>query len=152
MNPKTLWWVLIVFWCGMIFYQSSRPAPLSDGQSLYIVKVINHWASVIVGKEVAVVSNHMVRKSAHFTEYLVLGLLFFNGFFSSKAALKAFALALIIGVCYAASDEIHQFFVPGRTMKVTDIMIDGLGVFCGVGVMYWAALAKLSRVKRGGVR
>ena len=152
MNSKFLWWVLIIFWCGIIFYQSSRPAPLSDGQSLYIVNVINHWVSAIVGKEVVIVSNHMVRKSAHFTEYLVLGLLFFNGFFSGKAALKALALSLVVGVCYAASDEIHQYFVPGRTMKVTDVMIDGLGVFCGAGMLYLSALAKLSRAKLGGVR
>jgi VanZ family protein len=139
MKSKTIRWILIIAWCGMIFYQSSRIAALSDKQSLYIVAVINHLFSVISGKELFLVSNHLVRKSAHYIEYTILGALFFNGFFSGRSLLKAFFFSLIAGSCYAASDELHQHFVPGRTMQAFDVFIDSVGVFCGAGLLYLTA-------------
>jgi VanZ family protein len=143
---KVLWWTLIIIWCAMIFYQSSRPAPKSDMQSLYIVTLINRMASTIIGKEVVIVTNHLVRKAAHFTEYLILGLLLFNGFVSKRALARAFFLALAAGVCYAVSDEIHQLFVPGRTGKVTDVLIDGTGILFGAGALSIKALLKIRRL------
>ncbi len=41
-------------------------------------------------------------------------------------------LTIIVGMLYATSDEIHQFFVPGRSAEVRDVCIDTLGVICGV--------------------
>ena len=41
-------------------------------------------------------------------------------------------LTIIVGMVYATSDEIHQFFVPGRSAEVRDVCIDTLGVICGV--------------------
>ena len=35
-------------------------------------------------------------------------------------------------VLFAISDEIHQFFVPGRGCEVTDMIIDSIGGFIGV--------------------
>ena len=50
----------------------------------------------------------------------------------------AFAQALLwslaIGVIYAVSDEIHQYFVPGRSMQISDIVIDSFGVLSGIFV------------------
>ena len=41
-------------------------------------------------------------------------------------------IAFLIGTVYAASDELHQLFVPGRSGELTDTMLDGLGVLLGV--------------------
>lgn len=41
-------------------------------------------------------------------------------------------MSLIIGVTYAASDEMHQLFVPGRSGKLADILIDSLGIITGI--------------------
>jgi VanZ family protein len=135
MKSKTWWWILIVLWCGMIFYQSSKPSHESEKESLFIVTAINKWVSAIAGREVVAVSDAMVRKSAHGFEYFVLGILLLNGFFSGKAILKALALSLAAGIAYAVSDEIHQYFIPGRTMRVIDVMVDTFGLFCGTGLM-----------------
>ena len=41
-------------------------------------------------------------------------------------------MTIVIGILYAASDEFHQSFSPGRTPKVTDVYIDTLGVILGI--------------------
>ncbi len=69
-----------------------------------------------------------VRKAAHMTEYGVLA--FFIYVWIGKwmnAGLKRYLSALLISALYAASDEIHQLFIPGRSGRVTDVLIDSSG-------------------------
>ena len=89
-----------------------------------------------------------VRKTAHFTEYAVLG------FFTYKAVScdvldrkKAVLTAQLISTGYASTDEIHQMFVPGREGKVFDVMIDSCGAFCGI--MVSLITQKLIEKKKG---
>ena len=89
-----------------------------------------------------------VRKTAHFTEYAVLG------FFTYKAVScdvldrkKAVLTAQLISTGYASTDEIHQMFVPGREGKVFDMMIDSCGAFCGI--MVSLITQKLIEKKKG---
>ncbi|MGN0655439.1 MAG: VanZ family protein, partial [Ruminiclostridium sp.] len=84
---------------------------------------------------------HFVRKFAHFSVYMLLGL------FSYAATLLSFEklrykwlLAIIVCVFYAAVDEIHQLFVPGRTAKITDVLIDGAGSIMGMLILRIAIL------------
>ena len=44
------------------------------------------------------------------------------------------ALALIVCVLYAISDEVHQMFVPGRGPGIKDVLIDSAGATVGIGV------------------
>ena len=77
--------------------------------------------------------NHVVRKSAHFSAYLILGILVVNALKSSGIKVnKLFWIALIICMLYSSSDEFHQMFVPGRTALVTDVMIDTTGAIIGI--------------------
>lgn len=39
---------------------------------------------------------------------------------------------MLVGVLYAASDEFHQSFVPGRGPSIVDVGIDSLGVLTGI--------------------
>ncbi len=34
-----------------------------------------------------------------------------------------------LSLCYAASDEFHQLFVPGRGGSIRDVAIDAIGIF-----------------------
>jgi len=45
---------------------------------------------------------------------------------------------LAVVLLYSASDEIHQAFVPGRTARISDVMIDTAGGAFGLGVL-WSA-------------
>lgn len=44
--------------------------------------------------------------------------------------------AILVTAFYAASDELHQFFVPGRSCQLRDVLIDTAGVVAGVGIQY----------------
>lgn len=81
---------------------------------------------------------HTVRKTAHFTEFAALGFFLLGHFraLALKKGLRRPALgALVTGVLYAASDELHQGFVGGRSPAVLDVGIDSAGVLFGVLVM-----------------
>lgn len=80
----------------------------------------------------------IVRKTAHFIEYLVLCILINRSLknTSSLSLVKRLVLALALTVLYAISDEYHQTFVNGRTGKIFDIGIDTLGAFFGL-IFYW---------------
>lgn len=69
-------------------------------------------------------------KVAHFGAYLVLGGLLARAVVSRGSG-------ILLGWAYAASDEIHQTFVPGRTFEIADWVADALGVLVGVFLFHW---------------
>ncbi len=76
--------------------------------------------------------NIIVRKTAHFTMYYILGASLYLLSVSIKKSFKTcFKFSLGIPFLYAVSDEIHQIFTDGRTPKVTDVLIDETGAFFG---------------------
>jgi len=102
-------WLPVVAWAAVIFALSSIPS-LSTG--------LGTWDTIL-------------RKSAHLTEYAVLGGLLYR-------ALGREALALATGIVYAATDELHQYFVRGRHASPVDVAIDAVGV--AVGMLLWLRL------------
>jgi len=76
---------------------------------------------------------YLIRKFAHFSEYLILGgcLAFCLSTYQFRAVFRML-IAFFIGVLYAMSDEFHQFFVPGRSMAAFDVCVDSIGVLFGV--------------------
>lgn len=74
----------------------------------------------------------MVRKFAHFLEYFLLAIFLMVVLKNyGKMDLKLVFIVILIGLLYAITDELHQLFVPGRTGKVFDILIDFLGISLG---------------------
>lgn len=69
----------------------------------------------------------LVRKLAHFTEYAILYFFAYRVVSLYKNDPFAKYISLIICVLYAASDEWHQTFIPGRDAKILDMGIDSLG-------------------------
>jgi VanZ family protein len=99
-------WLPVLAWAAVIFAFSSIPS-LSSGLGV--------WDTVL-------------RKCAHVTEYAVLGALLYR-------ALGREALALAVGIAYAATDELHQHFVRGRHASPVDVAIDAVGV--ALGMLVW---------------
>ena len=64
---------------------------------------------------------------------------------------KRILTSLIVGVLYASSDEIHQYFVPGRSARVFDVMIDSAGVCLGICIVIFVLCIarKVMERKRG---
>ncbi len=83
-----------------------------------------------------------IRKCGHLTEYAILALLLWRALHASKNNLPDWSWPKIGGtlllVClYAASDEFHQSFVPTRTARVSDVLIDTAGGSIGLLVLWF---------------
>ena len=94
----------------------------------------------------------IIRKLAHFSIYTVVGLLMMSLMSTYKLKQsKRIWISLIVGVLYASSDEIHQYFVPGRSARVFDVMIDSAGVCLGICIVIfvlWIARKVMERKKK----
>ena len=88
------------------------------------------------------VTNFLVRKTAHFTEYAVLGVLVAHAFDPEHTAermrLAAICLALVL---VPSIDETIQLFSEGRSSQVTDVWLDSAGVLAGILVAIVLLLA-----------
>lgn len=145
MVKKIILWMITIFWAIMIFMFSSEPADMSNKTSIgftetvitFLVKadIVDVPVSSLGAEDfihnIAEKINHYIRKLAHFTAYLILGVLVYNlllCYFTNK---KSLILSLIICLLYAISDELHQVFVPGRAGQIRDVLIDFMGVLAG---------------------
>lgn len=86
----------------------------------------------------------LLRKLAHFTEYAILGALWYRGLTRGGAAGPAVAtwLALAVSIACAAVDEVHQSFVPARTSSVHDVLLDAFGASVAIAasrLRWWGA-------------
>ena len=83
---------------------------------------------------------HIVRKLAHFCEYLLEGFLLMLCLrVYTRHFFKHVSWPMLGGLLTALTDETIQLFVPGRSGQVTDIWIDFSGVMtdCDEGCLEW---------------
>lgn len=74
-----------------------------------------------------------VDKIAHFMVYGLLGTLVCR---TQRLDARGAAGALVIASLYGVSDELHQSFVPGRTLQLADWIADTCGAALAIG-LYW---------------
>ena len=80
----------------------------------------------------------VIRKMAHMTEY---GILYILVMIPLWKRVNGRWIALVISVLYAASDEIHQGFIPGRVASILDVCFDSLGAVVAFGITgLWAKI------------
>ena len=132
--PKKLYCVLLILWMALIFYFSHQPVNESGQLSGSISNTIaNNIENVFKFSPDRNLLEHIIRKCAHFTEYMILGILMYTAFSKNNVlGGKIVSLCLILCILYAAGDEIHQIFVPGRGARITDVLIDSIGAAVGV--------------------
>lgn len=119
-------WSLLVTWMIVICVMSSQPATISNSQSMGALDLFFRIGINMNGL-FGNVANFVIRKCAHFFEYMILALLVFN---VSKLYFNMKQIAILtIGFVfiYACSDEIHQLFVLGRDGAIRDVVIDTCG-------------------------
>ena len=85
--------------------------------------------------------HHIVRKTAHFGEYAVLGVLVWRVLhcdpaFAWFSARRRLWLALLFCMFYASTDEFHQEFVPSRQAAVQDVLLDTCGSGFGLAAIW----------------
>jgi VanZ family protein len=77
-----------------------------------------------------------IRKAAHFSEYLLLGItVAFPLYVYGLRGIPLVLLAGMICVGYAYLDEYHQSFISGRSPSRRDVIIDSCGGFAGIIIM-----------------
>ena len=85
----------------------------------------------------------VVRKLGHMGVFGILALLVWRGLAVTTPARPAWAWAAGLSLLYAATDEFHQAFTPGREPTIRDVAIDGLGIAIAVviarAVLGWRA-------------
>jgi VanZ family protein len=118
--PALLWAVVISAFSTGVF--------TSDNTSRIIVPVLR-WFFPHASQQTLFLLHYFIRKTGHVTEYFILSLLVLRGIRAGKRGVTiGWALAAIAVVgCYAALDEFHQSFVPGRTAAVSDVLLDTAG-------------------------
>jgi VanZ family protein len=144
MKRNYLSWSAVVVWMGLIFYLSHQPADMSNHLSTGLTEnIIAAIEKAAPHSDIDIKRfNHIVRKSAHFFAYFILGLLVMNALRRSGCNGKTLiGMAILISVSFAASDEFHQLFVPGRGGQVKDVLIDSAGV--SIGVFLYVLFSKI---------
>jgi VanZ family protein len=103
-------WLPVLFCMGLIFSASSLP-----GNN---IPKLFRFQSIIF----------------HLSAYLTLAYFFARALKNSYCDIKLSQIiffTLLFGVIYGISDELHQAFIPYRTVSVFDVFIDGVGSFIG---------------------
>ncbi|MGN1033673.1 MAG: VanZ family protein [Intestinibacter sp.] len=136
--------IIIILWMVFIFSMSAKDATQSSNISGgFTYSILNTFFENFRGLDKSIKDNivedlqFVVRKGAHFSAYAVLGGLCFVecSYFKRFNFKNKFTAAFLISVLYAVSDEIHQYFVPGRACEFRDMVIDSCGVLFGIIVV-----------------
>ena len=113
-------WIAVAVCMGIIFFLSAQDGTESSGTSSWLLELLK-----------LPVSEAFLRNAAHFLEFTGLAVLIFNALYHTAGNKKPF-ISFIITSIYAATDEFHQLFVPGRAGRILDIGIDSAGAATGL--------------------
>lgn len=135
---------LLICCMGIIFAFSSENAEqstdTSNGVIAAVVKIFVHdFDSLSDNEKAELVApfSFFVRKCAHFSIYALLGAFSFLSVFTytSLPFRLRFVLSSAICLLYSVSDELHQYFVPGRSCELRDVCIDFCGSLTAIGLL-----------------
>jgi VanZ family protein len=119
----TLLWVVVIWGHSMV------PANLSSQESGWVLSVVEKLFGLLHIPEG--VTEHLVRKTAHFTEYCILGVLISLDL-RKMPWRQRIPLCLLAGLFVPMVDETIQLFVPGRSGELKDAWLDVSGFLVGV--------------------
>jgi VanZ family protein len=74
----------------------------------------------------------LVRKAGHMAVFGILALLAWRAMATTTAWRRPWAMALVLAILYAVTDELHQGFVAGRHPSPVDVGIDAVGALIAV--------------------
>lgn len=154
-TKRIIFGILILINCLTIFWFSHQVSDDSGEQSGRVVNFISNIVPYIRDMEEPdktifkeEILSPIVRKTAHFSIYAMLGFLTINFVlsfrnkekilddenitFKNKKIYKEIIASLLFCFVYAMSDEFHQSFIPGRSCEFRDVLIDTSGALVGI--------------------
>lgn len=108
---RTIYWLLLLAWTGLIWHLSSRPLVPSAGNAVIDIA----W-----------------RQGGHLVLHLVLFLLAWLAGVNSWGRRWGTLFALVYALANALLDELYQTAVPGRNANFEDVLTNGAGVVLGL--------------------
>lgn len=146
---RLLLWLMAFYYFVVITRFSARTAVQSSMESNGILERIIYFLSGAdvnsIDKELLHVLHSMIRKLAHFANFFILGFIYTMLANETSGGKKRsmVAAALLWGFISAIIDEGHQYFVPGRSAQIQDVLIDFSGVVTG-----WMLFSLMRKVFR----
>lgn len=136
-------WAAVLLYLAAIFNFSAQNGSESNKLSKGIVREVEAHVKlpteIIKGNKKLnrIDYNEVLRKSAHFLEYFFLAMVFCITLIKCKVNGKAgFTITILFCMLFAASDELHQRFVHGRSPLIKDILIDTAGAMFGTIIIF----------------
>ena len=137
---KIKYFIPSIFLMILIFMFSHQTGSESSGLSTQSVLWIQTYLHIPI-------SEFIVRKAAHMSEYALLTLTLIYGFYKNHYPIQKIMIYSLIGTfLYACSDEMHQLFIGGRAGQFTDVLIDTCGG-C-LTIIFYDVLTKLKYKQR----
>ena len=128
--------IVLVFWHLFIFGQSILPGAQSSEQSNFIVHMIKPVVNIFIPNISIETLSLLIRKGAHITEFFILSMLSFQVYKRHFKLKHVLIIVLIHGFLIAAIDETIQTFTSNRAGLFTDVLIDMIGVFLSVLLIF----------------
>lgn len=144
MKPK-VYGIISAIWACFIFSNSFKSGVKSDGMSAPLADgTVSLFSKLSLNLDPAFI-NMIVRKGAHFAEFLLLGV-FIALAYKALGKKLSFYSSQIMFFCLAAgvTDEFIQSFITGRSSDVRDILIDFAGGLIGMGIIFLTVKRKHS--------
>ena len=109
---------------------------ISSGFGQWLIQTIMPFAKDFLEENWGMV-HLIIRKGAHFTEFLVLGVLMRCTLHQYAYRIRASlgGTAWLMSTLIASSDETIQLFVGGRAGCVQDVLLDASGALVGVMII-----------------
>jgi VanZ family protein len=126
-----------ILWTIFIWSNSMKSAAESGKASGAILKVINDNLTKI--SPYFQLTEHFIRKSAHFTEFAILGVLLSLTFLTisaPKIRCRYAFFAAFFAFIVASLDELLQLFSTGRSCQFTDVLLDFSGACAGIAFVF----------------
>jgi VanZ family protein len=119
-SPALLW-AIVISLASTDSFSSAHTGP--------VIERILRWFYPSLSQENFEFIHHLIRKSAHFTEYFIFFLLLYRALRASRRGWQwSWALtAWLIAAAYSGLDEFHQSFVASRTASPWDSLLDSTG-------------------------
>lgn len=121
----SLLWVFVILWFSL---QDGSTSSLQSGFITANIQRVLSSIGIVVERQLL---GFLIRKTAHFTEFFILGVLVKQSAYEMKNNLILY-LSFLVPII----DETVQSFVPGRAMTLMDMLIDSAGILCGIFVVY----------------
>lgn len=105
----------------------------------FLIALTIFYVSSLTAEETAGAASHGANAIAYHTIiFFVLAFFLLMSVVRGKNQ-KLIFHALIISVLYGLLDELHQYFVPGRSSAFSDVLLDSIGIFSAF-IIYFISL------------